>query len=308
MATREEYKDTTIASMDWYSPRGPEPGFPNWYWEFPPPGYETDSVNPNRPENEIPRLINCLSMRQLIFWFSMEDDSGSYKNFVEFTKREMLLILCQQAEQETRDQYKSQLWLELRIGRITASIIHEASMNASIPYEQLPPRELRDKIIGYTSKPFSQRDSQDKDNIHMERGRKLEKLVSAEVAKRLDLQIQDCGIFLIPSHPFLGASPDGVGKDFVLEIKCPSSERNVKYYIENGKITERYKAQMMLQMFAAKRKRGIFCVADPNFENNKNFTHIWIEYDEKFTDELIKKVTKFWEVQMWEDIYGLFST
>lgn len=41
------------------------------------------------------------------------------------------------------------------------------------------------------------------------------------------VKIESCGFFISQSHPFLGASPDGlIGTDTVVEVKCPYSRKN----------------------------------------------------------------------------------
>lgn len=43
-----------------------------------------------------------------------------------------------------------------------------------------------------------------------------------------------------------------------------------------------------------KQKKGLFCVADPNFENNKKITTVWLTYDEQFLS-IIEKAIEFWK-------------
>lgn len=186
----------------------------------------------------------------------------------------------QESRKKTRDQKNDTLWHELRFGRITASNIYEASRCHTAE------GSLVHRIIGAT-KIY--------DNIHMERGRRMEKLVIAEIEKQLKLKVEKSGILLIPSLPILGASPDGIGNNFILEVKCPSSEKTIKNYLPKGQISAKCKGQINLQMLAAEKKKGLFCVADPNFENNKQFTFVWIEYDEKFTYNMIEKAVNFWK-------------
>ncbi len=38
-------------------------------------------------------------------------------------------------------------------------------------------------------------------------------------------EIMSCGLFVSRDHAFLGASPDAIGSDFLIEIKCPYSLR-----------------------------------------------------------------------------------
>ena len=39
-------------------------------------------------------------------------------------------------------------------------------------------------------------------------------------------KVVKCGIFIHRKFPFLGASPDGIWKDSLIEVKCPYSLRN----------------------------------------------------------------------------------
>ncbi|KAJ8677816.1 hypothetical protein QAD02_013603 [Eretmocerus hayati] len=167
----------------------------------------------------------------------------------------------------------------MRFGRVTASTIHEAS------HCKTAEGALVCKIIG-AAKAY--------DNVFMKRGRALEKFVLRILASKLKLEIKKCGIILIPELVVIGASADGLGDDFVVEIKCPSSKKTTSYYIKGGEICEKFKAQIDLQMFAAKKKRGLFCAADPNFEENGEFKYLWIEYDENYTRALIKRARAFW--------------
>lgn len=165
------------------------------------------------------RTVYTLSIHQLMFNFYTEKDSLSADNFIKFAEEEMFENLCEQAEKKTRDQKDDTLWHELRFGRITASNVYEASRCHTAE------GSLVRRVIG-AAKVY--------DNIHMERGRRLEKLVIAEIEKKLKLKIENSGLLLIPSLPILGASPDGVGCDFILEIKCPSSEKTVENYLPKG--------------------------------------------------------------------------
>lgn len=82
--------------------------------------------------------------------------------------------LYKEAEERTKNQKDDALWHELRFGRITASNIYEVSRCHTAE------GNLVHRIIRAT-KVY--------DNIHMERGRKLEKLVIAEIEKEFKLKI-----------------------------------------------------------------------------------------------------------------------
>lgn len=98
-------------------------------------------------------------------------------------------------------------------------------MRASTLYEasrcRTPEGSLLKRIIG-AAKVY--------DNIYMKRGRELEELIINAITKKMNLSIKKYGLLLIQYSPVLGASPDGLGSDFVLEVKFPSSKKTVKNY------------------------------------------------------------------------------
>lgn len=127
--------------------------------------------------------------------------------FTTYAAEKMSDDLCKKAEGVTRDQKDNVMWHELRFGRITASNIYEASKC------QKPNGSLVNRIIG-TAKVY--------DTIYVKRGRKLEQSVIAEVVRKYQISINKCGLILMSSLPMFGALPDGIGSNFIVEIKCPS--------------------------------------------------------------------------------------
>ncbi|CAG9772237.1 unnamed protein product [Ceutorhynchus assimilis] len=68
-----------------------------------------------------------MSMFQLILSYKENEPSPSPEDFIEYIRSIMTEDLCREAERSTVSQSKSTEWYELRFGRITASIIYEAS-------------------------------------------------------------------------------------------------------------------------------------------------------------------------------------
>lgn len=138
--------------------------------------------------------------------------------------------LMQNVVLETKSQYKSSLWRELRYGRITGSVVHE------IAHCKTKDGSTIDKLFG---KKFL-------DTKAMKRGRELEPLVKSAVEKLLGEKITDTGLWLQPDFPIFGASPDGIGpkNKYCVEIKCPLSKDTYKNYIIRGKtVGKKYIAQ-----------------------------------------------------------------
>jgi hypothetical protein len=96
----------------------------------------------------------------------------------------------------------------------------------------------------------------------MERGIRLEKKVLTKVEALQQNKFQRCGLLLSPDFPFFGASPDGINKDCVLEIKCPFSLKSKLSFINaKNEISAKCVNQIQLQMFLSNRKSCLFCVA-----------------------------------------------
>lgn len=133
------------------------------------------------------------------------------------------------------------------------------------------------------------------DTPAMKRGRRLEHSVIKSVQNILKKRVKPCGLFLSPQYPMIAASPDGICKDAVIEVKCPTSESTKTNYINNGSISEKYRAQIQLQMFVTKMRKGYFCVAHPDFEDSKKVDVIVVDYDSEYVSNLLVNVASFWK-------------
>lgn len=65
------------------------------------------------------------------------------------------------------------------------------------------------------------------DTAAIQRGRTLEKHVLLEVEKLTGQQLMPSGLILLTEYPLLGASPNAIHKDVVVEVKCPSRHKNL---------------------------------------------------------------------------------
>lgn len=93
----------------------------------------------------------------------------------------------------------------------------------------------------------------------------------------------------------MGASPDGISNEYDIEVMCPTTEKTVKNYINNGLITEKYKAQVQMQMFFGEKKQALFCVANADFETSKKVDILTVDFDEQYCLEILGKSVVFWK-------------
>lgn len=144
----------------------------------------------------------------------------------------------------------------MRYGRITASKIHE------IANCHTAEGSLVQQILG-ASKIIETK--------AMARGKIIEKSVFEELKTTFGYStLKSAGLFLNPLFPIIGASPDALGPDFVVEIKSPTTPENeLNYVTSNLVVPNRYLAQIQLQMFMTGKKIGYFCVARHDFETSK---------------------------------------
>ncbi|CAH0599465.1 unnamed protein product [Chrysodeixis includens] len=202
----------------------------------------------------------------------------TYSNFRDYLKKVIDDESILNINAKSLGQSESKYWHSIRQGRLTASKLYEAAHCKT-------DGTLVEHILGGYKVPETK---------SILRGRKLEKHVLKVIEDKLHVKIKQSGFMLI--NGILGASPDGVGEDFVVEIKCPASEKTVKSYIQNDIVNNKYKTQILCQMLACKKSKGLFCVADPLFETTKNIHLVWVDFDEVYINEIINKAEAFWSL------------
>lgn len=239
------------------------------------------SLNLVKTPDEIANIdksaIDILNMKGLMSSFSGDHPD----HFIKHCRQFINFSILSSAEILTIDQADTPLWFDMRYGRITASRIYQASRcktkNGS----------LVDSIMGKRSGW----------SFAMQRGTNLEDKVFEVLKNEMALHghhLKQCGFFLDETLPHFGASPDGISDDFVVEIKCPATPKTYSEYISVDKLQRKYFAQIQLQMHITKRKKALLGVADLNFEHNNKVAHVWIDYDDKYVEDLIEDANAFW--------------
>lgn len=225
-----------------------------------------------------PKLVQQLSLHYCSITY--DGNKLEVQSFLNFCKKIMSYPNCKLCFEKTLAQSDSQLWFELRYGRITASNIYEASRCT------VSEGSLLKNILGVPKEINSSA---------VRRGKNLEQIVLCKVQSIIKKPIQKCGILLSQDYPMIGASPDGITNDAVFEVKCPFSEKTIqKYYDKNQMINNKYRAQIQLQMLFAKKNYGYFCVASPDFEKTNDVTIIKDTYSEKFLMPILQNAINYW--------------
>lgn len=230
-----------------------------------------------QPSQDLLDIVGVLKMESLMKSFGQ----GSFKEFYEHCTKSVdnNKNLEQIVDNLTVEQADTQIWHELRIGRITASRLHEATRCTMIR------GSFVDKVMGKSSGW----------SFAMMRGTVLEEFVFEEVKKEFP-DLQRSGLLINRKvNPLFAASPDGMHPNFVLEIKCPGTKNTYEQYVDINKLSKKYVAQIQLQMHITGRTKALLAVASLDFETTRNITKIWITLDEDYINDMIKEATEFYE-------------
>lgn len=150
-------------------------------------------------------------------------------------------------------------WLQERCGFVTASRIKD--VQAKIKSGEAASRAnyraelVAQRLTGQVQESFT--------NSAMERGTELEPFARATYEIRFGEVVEETGFVKHPRIKWTGASPDGlVGKDGLLEIKCPNTSTHIGYLLA-GTAPLQYVPQMTWQVACTGRKWCDFASYDP---------------------------------------------
>ncbi|CAH0385762.1 unnamed protein product [Bemisia tabaci] len=241
-------------------------------------------------------LHKSASIHNLILHFKKEVPRKK-QTFEEFEKYCSLYLtdkMCQEIAKATVGQSKSALWKDVRFGRVTGSKVHETS---------------RCKTSNGATANAIYGCAKLKTTEAMTRGQNMEPGVIKVLQKKYKQPIKKTGFVMKPTEPLFGASPDGLMGDYIIEIKSPISEKTFKTYFKNNgtEPANKHKAQMQLQMLMCGKKKGLFCVADPDFENNKKVTVLEVAFDEAYIVEIMQDAKKFWKTHIFPHLMETFG-
>lgn len=226
----------------------------------------------------ISQNYDFLSLHKLKIHFMSTNNENDADKFLKYCRQQMDEGLFKQIEMKTRDQSKCSLWSEMRYARITASKAYDAVHCVTVD------GTLVENILG--AKVFQ--------TEAMKRGLDLEEAVLKILSKETSQTFQKCGLFLSKECPMIGASPDAINEEYVVEIKCPYSAKTFHNFIDvDGNIKSKYYYQIQMQMHLT-NKKSIYVVASPDFEKTNKITYKYYDYDKKFVDTMLNKLTNFW--------------
>ena len=143
-------------------------------------------------------LTDFISIKELL----LDDD---YKEKLKITDEQIRLI-----EESTKQDSKTETWLEARKYRLTSSNFGRIIRAKSVTESLLCQIEGAKSLDGIKA---------------IEWGRSNESLAKKQFFEKTKLEIEESGLF-VSNSGVLGASPDGlIGDDALIEVKCPYSDK-----------------------------------------------------------------------------------
>ena len=185
----------------------------------------------------------------------------------------------------------SQEWLELRLGKVTASKFKDVMTNGRGNKPSATAKTYMIKLVAEVlrgeSLPFFESDA-------MKWGTETEPQARAMYELKNDVEVKE--VAFVELNEFVGVSPDGlVGDEGLLEIKCPNTETQIKRFLDDVGLPGDYEAQVQGQLWVTGRQWCDFVSFDPRIDVEASYIQTRVYRDEEYIAKLEEKVSIFVE-------------
>lgn len=182
-------------------------------------------------------------------------------------------------------------WLELRLGKVTASKFKDVMTNGRGGKPSATAKSYMIKLVAEILRgepmPFFESDA-------MKWGTETESQARAMYELKNDVDVKE--VAFVQLNEFVGVSPDGlVGDDGLLEIKCPNTETQIKRFLEDTGLPSDYEAQVQGQLWVTGREWCDFVSFDPRIDVEASYIQTRVYRDEEYIAKLEEKVSIFVE-------------
>jgi hypothetical protein len=183
----------------------------------------------------------------------------------------------------------SKEWLELRLGKVTASritdVLAKGKSGEALTREDYRYELVVQRLTGDPGESFT--------NAAMEWGTTTEPQARIVYEAEMGLFVEQVPFVLHSSIEWFGCSPDGLVQDTgLVEIKCPSSKNHIKY-LNAGKPPAKYVPQMQCQMAVTGRQWCDFVSFDPRLPPDLQLFVARLDRDEEYIKSMEVEVVKF---------------
>ena len=171
----------------------------------------------------------------------------------------------------------SDQWLELRLGKVTASRLNDVMAKGR---SNAPSKTRASYMLQLVAEIMTGKPEDSFSNKYMEWGNECEPQARSMYEFDSGNDVDQVAFVQVNDH--FGVSPDGmIGDDGLLEIKCPKSTTQIERFLK-GEFPKEYKAQVQGQLLATGRKWCDFVSFDPRINSDASYFCIRVERDEEY--------------------------
>lgn len=146
-------------------------------------------------------------------------------------------------------------------------------------------RQLARVMAGIEKEDFESKD--------IDRGNKLEDPAIACFERTFFIEVERPSFLTHDDIEFFGGTPDGLAKDFGLDIKCPN-QKNHHDNLSEGIQLSKYEHQFQSYMSITGIDKWALVSYNPNFNKNNQLAVEWMERDKEYIEKLLERVQKFY--------------
>lgn len=187
------------------------------------------------------------------------------------------------------DQQRTPEWFAERLGKVTASRVHDIIARTKSGYSAARDNYLSqlvvERLTGHVAESYS--------NSAMQWGTDQEPFARAAYELYTGSMVEEVGFIKHPIISDSGASPDGlVGADGLIEIKCPSTATMIETWLDET-IPAKYITQMQWQMACTGKTWCDYVCFDPRMPEGLQLYIKTIKRDDEYVAMLEKEVSTF---------------
>lgn len=180
-------------------------------------------------------------------------------------------------------------WQMARLGKVTASRVADVIAKTKTGWGTSRANYAAELI----AERLTQKPAESYTNAAMQWGTEKEPEARAAYAFYADADVEQVGFIDHPTIAMSGASPDGlVGKDGLVEIKCPNTATQIDTLLGN-QIPAKYLTQMQYQMACTKRQWCDWASYDPRLPERMRLFVQRVKRDDAMISELEHCVRSF---------------
>lgn len=185
-------------------------------------------------------------------------------------------------------QQGSDEWLELRLGKITASKLSDVLSKGR---GNAPSKTRASYMLQLAAEKLTGKPEDSFTNKYMEWGNECEPQARSMYEFDSGNDVEE--VAFVEFDEWFGVSPDGlVGDKGLLEIKCPKTTTQIERYLA-GVFPSAYMAQVQGQMLATGREWCDFVSFDPRISGEASYFCIRVERDEEYLKGLSAGISAF---------------